>query len=59
MIKDHEIQKLIKQPRLFAIRMDNHDIEKVIVSFVEVKLARDKSRSNRAKCPRKPNPQPQ
>ena len=51
MIRDHEIQKFKKQPRLFAMRMDDKDVEKVIVAFVEVKLARDKSRSKYDKCP--------
>ena len=51
MINNQCIKKLQKSPRAFALKMDDHDIEKVIVEFVEVKLLRDKSRRKRARCP--------
>ena len=59
MIKDHEIQKFKKQPQLFAIRMNDSDVEKAVIAFVDVMLARDKSRRKYVQCPRKPNPRPQ
>jgi hypothetical protein len=49
MIKSKEIKKLKNCAKHFALRMDDNDIEKVIVEFVEVKLLRDKSRRNRIK----------
>ena len=55
MIKDKEIKKLKNCARHFALRMDDKDIEKVIVKFVEVKLQRDNSRT---KCQKNTNPQP-
>ena len=55
MIKDKEIKKLKNCARHFALRMDDNDIEKVIVEFVEVKLQKDKSRT---KCQKNTNPQP-
>ena len=56
MIKDSEIKKLKNCARHFALRMDDNDIEKVIVKFVEVKLQRDMSRTK--KCQKNTNPQP-
>ena len=56
MIKDKEIKKLKNCAKHFALRMDDKDIEKVIVEFVEVKLHRDKSRTK--KCQKKSNPRP-
>ena len=56
MIKAKEIKKLKNCAKHFALRMDNNDIEKVIVEFVEVKLQRDKSRTK--KCQRNSNPRP-
>ena len=56
MIKDREIKKLKNCARHFALRMDDGDIEKVIVEFVEVKLQKDKARSKR--CQKNTNPQP-
>ena len=55
MIKVKEIKKLKNCAKHFALRMDDNDIEKVIVEFVEVKLQRDKSRT---KCRKNTNPQP-
>ena len=55
MIKDREIKKLKNCARHYALRMDDDDIEKVIVEFVEVKLQKDKSRSKR--CQKDTNPQ--
>ena len=49
MIKGKEIKKLKNCAKHFALRMDDKDIEKVIVEFVEVKLQRDKSRRERIK----------
>jgi hypothetical protein len=49
MIRNQEIKKLKNCAKHFALRMDNNDIEKVIVEFVEVKLQRDKSRRKRIK----------
>ena len=49
MIKSKEIKKLKNCAKHFALRMDNDDIEKVIVEFVEVKLQRDNSRRKRIK----------
>jgi hypothetical protein len=56
MIKDKEIKKLKNCAKHFALRMDDHDIEKVIVEFVEVKLQRDESRIK--KCQKNTNPRP-
>jgi hypothetical protein len=56
MIKDKEIKKLKNCAKHFALRMDDKDIEKVIVEFVEVKLQRDKSRTK--KCQKNSNPRP-
>ena len=56
MIKGKEIKKLKNCAKHFALRMDDNDIEKVIVEFVEVKLQRDKSRTK--KCQRNTNPRP-
>ena len=56
MIKSKEIKKLKNCARHFALRMDDNDIEKVIVEFVEVKLQRDNSRTK--KCQRNSNPRP-
>ena len=56
MIKSKEIKKLKNCAKHFALRMDDNDIEKVIVEFVEVKLQRDKSRTK--KCQRNSNPRP-
>ena len=58
MIRDAEIKKLKNCARHFALRMDGHDIEKVIVEFVEVKLMRDKSRRKTIKCPKDSSPPP-
>jgi hypothetical protein len=44
MIEYRDIQKLKYQPRDFALMMDDADIERVIVEFVEVKNMRDKNR---------------
>ena len=44
MISDQEIAKLRENPQLFAIRMNDHDLESLIVAFVETKLARDNAR---------------
>jgi hypothetical protein len=56
MIKDKEIKKLKNCAKHFALRMDDKDIEKVIVEFVEVKLQRDESRIK--KCQKNTNPRP-
>ena len=56
MIKVKEIKKLKNCAKHFALRMDDNDIEKVIVEFVGVKLLRDKSRTK--KCQRNTNPLP-
>ena len=56
MIRNQEIKKLKNCAKHFALRMDDNDIEKVIVEFVEVKLQRDNSRTK--KCQRNSNPQP-
>ena len=56
MIRSQEIKKLKNCAKHFALRMDDNDIEKVIVEFVEVKLQRDKSRTK--KCQRNSNPRP-
>ena len=58
MIKAKEIKKLKNCAKHFALRMDNNDIEKVIVEFVEVKLQRDNSRIKTTKCQRNSNPRP-
>ena len=59
MIKVKEIKKLKNCAKHFALRMDDNDIEKVIVEFVEVKLQRDKSRTKKIiKCQRNSNPRP-
>ena len=58
MIENKEIKKLKNCARHFALRMDDKDIEKVIVEFVEVKLLRDKSRIKKIKCQKDSNPQP-
>ena len=56
MIKVKEIKKLKNCAKHFALRMDDNDIEKVIVEFVEVKLQRDNSRIK--KCQRNSNHRP-
>ncbi len=58
MIKVKEIKKLKNCAKHFALRMDDNDIEKVIVEFVEVKLLRDKSRIKKIKCQNDTNPRP-
>ena len=58
MIQNKEIKKLKNCARHFALRMDDNDIEKVIVEFVEVKLLRDKSRIKKIKCQKNINPRP-
>jgi hypothetical protein len=49
MIKVAEIKKLKNCARHYALRMDDKDIEKVIVEFVEVKIQRDMSRNKKRK----------
>jgi len=51
MIRDKDIERLKNHARYFAMRMDDHAIEKVIVEFVEVKLERDNSRRERSQEP--------
>jgi hypothetical protein len=46
MITSRDIKKLKYYARDFALMMDNEDIEKVIVEFVEVKGLRDNYRRN-------------
>ena len=46
MITAREIEKLKYYARDFALMMDDEDIEKVIVEFVEVKNLRDNYRRN-------------
>ena len=58
MIRAKEIKKLKNCAKHFALRMDDNDIEKVIVEFVEVKLQRDNSRTKTTKCQRNSNPRP-
>jgi hypothetical protein len=58
MIQNKEIKKLKNCARHFALRMDDSDIETVIVEFVEVKLLRDKSRIKKIKCQKNINPRP-
>jgi len=58
MIRNQEIKKLKNCAKHFALRMDNNDIEKVTVEFVEVKLQRDNSRTKTTKCQRNSNPRP-
>ena len=58
MIKVKEIKKLKNCAKHFALRMDDNDIEKVIVEFVEVKLLRDKVRIKKIKCQNDFNPRP-
>ena len=58
MIRNQEIKKLKNCAKHFALRMDDNDIEKVIVEFVEVKLQRDNSRTKTTKCKRNSNPRP-
>jgi hypothetical protein len=42
MIEYRDIKKLKYYARDFAMMMDNNDIERVIIDFVEVKTLRDK-----------------
>ena len=58
MIQNKEIKKLKNCARHFALRMDDNDIEKVIVEFVEVKLLKDKFRIKKIKCQKDFNPRP-
>ena len=58
MIQNKEIKKLKNCARHFALRMDDRDIEKVIVEFVEVKLLKDKARIEKIKCQKDTNPRP-
>ena len=44
MIRYEDIQKLKNYPRDFALMMDDADIERVIVEFIEVKIQRQKDR---------------
>ena len=46
MIRNEEIKNLKENASAIAMMMTDDDIEKVIVEFVEVKLARDKTRQN-------------
>lgn len=59
MISEREIKKLKNCARHFALRMDDGDIEKIIVEFVEVKLQRDNSRRNTIQCQKSFNRPPQ
>ena len=45
MITYEDVKKLKYHATDFALMMDNHEIEQVIVAFVEVKNMRQKSRS--------------
>ena len=47
MITGRDLQKLKDHATDFALMMDDHEIEKVIVDFVEVKNMRQKSRSGK------------
>jgi hypothetical protein len=46
MIRHEDIKKLKKDPRGFAILMDDEDIERVITEFVEVKSLRNGHRDH-------------
>ena len=47
MIKNEEIKKLLNNAGTIAMMMSDDEIEKIIVYFVEEKLARDKPRNSR------------
>ncbi len=46
MTRYRDIEKLKKDPRGFAILMDDEDIERVITEFVEVKTMRNGHRDH-------------
>ena len=46
MIEYRDIKKLKYHARDFAMMMDNNDIERVIIDFVEVKNLRDKYKNS-------------
>lgn len=47
MITEKEVKKLNDHAADFALMMEDHEIEKIIVDFVEVKNMRQKSRSGK------------
>ena len=46
MIESRDINKLKYYARDFAMMMDNNDIERVIIDFVEIKTLRDKNKNS-------------
>jgi len=47
MITREDVKKLKQDATQFALMMDDHEIEQVIVDFVEVKNMRQRSRSGK------------